>query len=351
MIRAAGVLLALALAGGVAHADGQTDFEKGLLREIARGKLKPFDKSRLKGFYPRVSIVGGAIEKIANKVVETNGTTLGFMLTESAQPSGVSDNPYVDATKAIGKGKQSPESQLANVIMKSRTPMNPGQVLGASLKITGGDYWMATLVCHNLLKEVAYAERSKQQAVLGWDPKAPGNANKWIMIEPSKLAAKLPNLRPTGDKFAGDKMGPWYHMYGLFFVSGMTSGTEAETLAWVENVTRALGLGSNNDPFKESMNSWAAELSHAMNALAGKDLRVPAPEDVDAMSREALDTKIKMLIAEHRKLQGELVRLQGMVNDENHGAAAEKRMTAIRREQKTIYDEVLRLREVLSKKP
>ncbi|MCC6996920.1 MAG: hypothetical protein IT370_20070 [Deltaproteobacteria bacterium] len=349
--RAAAVLVVLAFCAGTARADERSKIEKELLAEVARAKLKPFAKSKLKDFYPRMSMAAGGVEKIVNKVIETNGTSLGFMLTESAQPSGVTGNPYVDVTKGIGKGKQSPESQLARAIMSAKGQPTPGQVLGAALKITGGDYWLATLVCHNLLKEVTYAERSKQQALLGWDPKAPGDARRWILLEPSKLTAKLPNLRPAGDPQASDKMGPWYHMYGLFFVGGMTSGSEAETLAWVENLTRALGLGSSGDAFKEGMNTWAADLSYAMNGLVGKDLRVPTTTEAGALSRAELETKIKQLTAEHRKLQGELVKLSGLVNDPNLGPPAEQRMTAIRREQKTIYDEVMRLKQVLAKKP
>lgn len=349
------LLLSVPLLVGVvteqlARADARTDVERGLLTQIARSKLKPFDQSALKGHYPRVSLAASGVEKIVAKVIETNGTTLGFMLTESAQPSGVTGNPYVDATKGR-KGKTSPEAELAKRIIASRTPMMPGDVLGAALQITKGDYWLATLVCHNLLKEVTYAERAKAQAVLGWDNADPMKASQWILISPKEITSKLPNLRPAGDPQFSDKMGPWYHMFGLFFIGGMTTGTEAESLAWVENFTRELGLGSTTDKFKMDMNTWSAHLTHAMNDLVDKNLQIPGPTDAAAMSKADLSAKIDALKAEHKTLQAELEKLRPSVNDAHHGPMVEARMSTIRPQQKTIYDEVLRLKKELASRP
>ncbi len=341
------LVLCAALASRIVAADPRADIEQGLLTQIGRAKLVSFENSALKGMYPRSSIAAGGVEKLVSKVIETDGTSLGFMLTESAQPSGVTGNPYVDATKGR-KGKTSPESELAAVIIASRTPMMPGDVLGAALRITKGDYWLATLVCHNLLKEVTYAERDKHQALLGWDTKAPMKASQWLLIDPSKITSKLPNLRPSGDPQLADKMGPWYHMFGLFFVGGMTTGTEAEQLAWIENFTRELGLGSTTDPFKMGMNTWASHLTHAMNALVDRNLQIPGPLDAKAMTKEQLTAKIDALKAEHRKLQGQLESLAPSVNDEHHGPMVEQQMTVIREQQKTIYAEVMRLKQELA---
>jgi hypothetical protein len=352
-LRRALVLLALVVASlqaTSAWADGKDDLQQGLLTQIGRAKLVPFDKSALKGHYPRASIAAGAVEKIVNKVVETDGKSLGFMLTESAQPSSVTGNPYVDATKGR-HGRSSPEAELAKVILASRTPMMPGDVLGAALKITKGDYWLATLVCHNLLKEVTYAERDKRQAVVGWNAKSPGRANLWILIDPGTLTAKLPNLRPPGDPQEADKMGPWYHMFGLFFIGGMTTGTEAEELAWIENFTRELGLGSTTDQFKMDMNTWAAHLTHAMNALVDKNLQIPDRRDAKALTKPELIAKIDALKAEHKRMQADLERLAPSVNDEHHGPLAEQQMTTLRAQQRTIYQEVLRLQRELAARP
>ena len=144
-------------------------------------------------------------------------------------------------------------------------------------------------------------------------------------------------------------MGPWYHMYGLFFIGGMTSGSEAEFLAWMENVTRKLGLGSSEDPFKMDMNKWAAGLSHSMNALVAQGLYVPA--DISTMSREELQKTLDALKTKHRALQGELEVWSGLVNHPNIGDSAVWQMDVIRNQQKAIYKEAMRLRAELNARP
>jgi len=320
---------------------------EAMLQEVLRHKPVKFENSPLAKFYPRTSIAAGAAEKIANVFVDQNGSKLGFMLTESAQPSGTSGNSYVNSTK--GGSSQSLEAKLAQKISSSPGNLLPDQVMGMSLDVCGGDYWLATLTAHNLLKEVTYTERSGQQAIVGWDNSNGMNANKWKLIDPSSVTGKLRNIRPSGDKFASDKMGPWYHMYGLFFIGGMTSGSEADFLAWMENVTRKLGLGSKEDAFKMDMNKWAAGLSHSLNALVAQGLYVPA--NLSTITREELQKISDALKAKHRALQGELEIWSGLVNHPNIGEAAIWQMDVIRNQQKAIYKEFMRLRKELDSRP
>jgi hypothetical protein len=318
-----------------------------LLQEVLRHRLVKFEDSPLAKFYPRTSILAGAGEKIANTFIEENGNRLGFMLTESAQPSGVSDNPYVNFTK--GGGAQSYEARLADRIAASPGDLMPDQVLGMALDVCSGDYWAATLTVHNLLKEVTYAQRTGQQPVVGWDNANAMDAGQWKLIPASSVIDRLRNLRPAGDQFASDKMGPWYHMFGLFFIGGMTSGTEAEFLAWMENVTRRLGLGSSEDAFKMDMNTWAAGLCHSLNALVEQGLY--APLDLTGMSKEELQATFDALRAKHRSLQEELETWAGLVNHPELGDTAEWQMDVIRNQQKAIYNEAIRVRNELNSRP
>lgn len=341
------LIILLCLAAAAQSSTDTKTMGDAMLQELLRHKPVKFDNSPLAKFYPRSSIAAGAAEKIANKFVEQNGSKLGFMLTESAQPSGTSGNAYVNST--MGGGNQSLEAKLAQKITASPGNLMPDQVMGMSLDVCGGDYWLATLTAHNLLKEVTYAERSGTQSLIGWDNSNMMNSKKWQLINPSSVTGKLRNIRPSGDKFASDKMGPWYHMYGLFFIGGMTSGSEAEFLAWMENVTRKLGLGSSEDPFKMDMNKWAAGLSHSLNALVAQGLYVPA--NLSTMSKAELQTTFDMLKAKHRALQGELEIWSGLVNHPNIGESAVWQMDVIRNQQKAIYKEAMRLRAELNARP
>jgi hypothetical protein len=138
-------------------------------------------------------------------------------------------------------------------------------------------------------------------------------------------------------------------MYGLFFIGGMTSAPEAEMLAWVENLTRKLGLGSKGDKFKEDMNTWAAGLCHSLNAMVEQGLYVPV--DLSAMSKDELQATMDKLRAKHRALQGELEAWAGLVNHPDIGDAAVQQMDIIRTQQKAIYQEFQRVRAEQQKRP
>jgi hypothetical protein len=336
-------LLKPASADGIDSQSLATD----MLGEMLRHKMRSFDQSALNGYFVRASIAGGAAEKIANLVWEQNGDRLGFMLTESGLPSSVSDNPYVELTKNLSGGS-SKELALAEKIMASGGNLAPGDVLGMALDVCSGDYWLATLTAHNMLKEITYAERSGHQPVLGWNGANTDDATKFRIVRAGDVTGKLANLRPTGDQFIKDKMGPWYHLYGLLFIGGMASGNEADYLAWMENMTRKLHLGSDPDRFKEDMNTWAANLSHAMNQWVAEGIYVPA--DLQQLSKEELQSVFDKLRAKHRALQGELEALAGLVNSADLGDYAEWRMDVVRSLQQSLYNEALRVREEQNKR-
>jgi hypothetical protein len=246
---------------------------------VAGRKFPPWEKSIMYTRISRTRIASGAMVK------RRSDNELATLLTDSGKSSDLENNPYVKLTK--DGGKNSYEAKLTARILKMSGRVKPQDVLAASLDVCGNDYWLATITAHNLLKEVTYTQRLHQQAMIGWD-----NSGV-ITISPTDIANKLIDLRPEGDPKFSDRMGPWYHSFGLFFVGGITSGTEAQLLADVENFTRMLHAGSPSDYGKERVNMWAGRLSQQLNAkvaanttdaVAGKS----RPEGPGASTRKGM---------------------------------------------------------------
>ncbi len=181
------------------------------------------------------------------------------------------------------------ELDLAIKVMKSNGEITPSQLFGMSLEVTKGDVPSALLTCHNLLKEVCWSQRNgdiKQVFLRYTMPPPPTSPSPYkdsisgstiditqikgnqikendkdrqsrmkaintkytnylkkinmpfttdtsssgefsIYLEPSDTAIsdKLKNLRPSGDKIV-DKMGPWYHTFGIMFLGSYAVGGE-----------------------------------------------------------------------------------------------------------------------------
>lgn len=303
---------------------------------LAKRKLVPWDQSVVHTKVARTRIVAGALSK------KLNDNALATLLTENGKSSNTPNNPYVKLTKE--GGANSYEMQLAKRIqaMKQAAPQD---VLSAALDVCGQDYWLATLTAHNLLKEVTYASRTDGYAFVGWTK---GDNSDDLSIDPRSITSKLIDLRPDGDPKFSDRMGPWYHAFGLFFVGGITSGTEAQLMADLENFTRLLRAGSPPDEGKERVNSWAGKLSSQLNGVVAKqsDGAVAKPEkaarppkDLKGVSKPQLEGYIDALKAEHRALQDVLVGLP---------PGADAQGNAIRAEQKALFNEVMRLKKELA---
>jgi hypothetical protein len=252
-----------------------------LLRQMnAEGRLvTDVSQSALADFSPRSSVVGGFLDKLDSTFLGSdNSDFLGWLLTESATPRYPS-NPYVQLTRdryPFGDGELSAsrESALAKRIAASSGNLLPNDVLKLALDATAGDYPLAVLTAHNLLKELTYASREPNgsSALLGWNADDRGSDTIAITgnhpgydvrsaADVQALIGKLSNLREANDPVAGDKMGPWYHLYGVLFVGSVTTGTEATFGAWFENFTRWLNLGSRPDTTKEFINACAGQLA------------------------------------------------------------------------------------------
>jgi hypothetical protein len=267
-------------------ADDLYDLLRGLR---ASGELvTEVDRSALADSFPRFGTLEGFWDKAWNQIsqfaagffadtppewLDSEGDSLGWLLTESATPR-YPENPYVQLTRdrLPSLAGRSYETALAERIALSDGNLSPSQVMQMALEETGYDYPLAALTAHNLLKELTYANRQGGPALVGWNRQDRGGYAEAIgglhrgyeTLDSNRVAGvidKLANLRAIGDPHAGDKMGPWYHLYGVLFVGSVTSRHEADFGAFMENFTRWLRLGSSRDEFKEQMNDCYSDLT------------------------------------------------------------------------------------------
>lgn len=307
LARVVGVLLAViplvSPRVAVAAANQQMlDWTKELARAAVHSNKVTWEDSIFYGEFFRKDIAAGGIEKVLEFFSAQDGRTLGYLLTANVQPSGQHNNYYVYATKESFPNGKSFEAILYEDIMKSNGNLMPADVLYMALYLCESDYWLATLTCHNLLKEIAYASRGGYQAILAMKSQYPTNPDYYYVVNPQDVIGKLSQLRPPNTPYQGDLIGPWYHMFGIFFVSGVTSSYEGKFMASVEVVTRWLGLGSTTDPFKEEINIWAAHTGGVLNDIVQNQLFVSI-KWADRMSAETLTERINILKSKHRELQ------------------------------------------------
>ena len=267
---------------------------------------------RLKGITQAVAktILLGYPEGDVTKYKINN--TLSYLLLQSSQPSVTGmQNPFVGLTKNPTmevKGMPGPVSQELALAMKvADSPdgsVEPKDLLKMAVEVCEGDYPAATLVAHNFLKEIAYSKRDGIPSIfstlpitgknlqqtkemvqkykdatsgyqLGYfDPEGPpagigpklkgqkGNFYTEVAVgldsDSTFLSKKLVQLRVESDPHLGDKMGPWYHIFGVLHLSSVAEGGRLTANAWAkaENLLRhAPGFSSGPDYFKELMNS------------------------------------------------------------------------------------------------
>ena len=197
----------------------------------------------------------------------------------------------------------------------------PKDVLKMALEVSGGDYPAATLLAHNFLKEITYSGRSRDEQSTfetipgfaesdaaakaananrlkeyrtalrktGFTVYPRGNGVVTIGMDPGALAlaAKLKNMRVDGDSHIagtrdphfGDKIGPWYHAFGVLFLSTSAKGGRftAKTWANVESLARHIPIFSSGpDYFKELFTNLAGEQSGAIIDCLDKVTDAPA---------------------------------------------------------------------------
>ena len=245
-----------------AHRKTLDELGADTLAEAMMHRLQPAGQSALVKLDP-------SFEKLAVAY-----TDLGTYVRDQGVPSERLENNYVQLTFLQRAGQDSIGLQLAAAILAHPGRMKPAEVMGAALDICGGDVPLAALAVHTLLKEVKYQSIPTEtypnpsgQAIVGESKLMSRTGPRVESRSAQELMAKLVDLRPAGDRVFSDKLGPWYHAFGLLFVGTALSPDSASIGAMDENAWRYLNIGSNWDPSKMEVNRWAAAETVALGLL------------------------------------------------------------------------------------
>ena len=130
-------------------------------------------------------------------------------------------NPLKDGKSYIDKVRK-------NILESPKNNMTPEDVLDCSLKATNNNYSLAVLATHNLLKNIAYNGRT--------------NGAKELSDDNLKIVSKLGNLRSNNT--SNDKMGPWYHFFGVQVAYTQTNLSTAGSFIGIEHSIRNNVLNS-----------------------------------------------------------------------------------------------------------
>lgn len=174
----------------------------------------------------RQPVIGGVI--VPTEVVDFNkkdeAELLNFLMNSSDPRIADAENRYEKLVATPrGGGKPSCIAALTrNILDHPGKNMDPATVLKLALKATDGDYGLAVLSAHNLFKYIAY--NARQTAA------HPDGAPSKLDDDYVKVMEKLGNLRPEISKNR-DKMGPWYHFFGIQVVAAAYSNAEAGTVS------------------------------------------------------------------------------------------------------------------------
>jgi len=152
-------------------------------------------------------------------------------------PPGHRDNPYA----AITAQTEQPLQQA--ILHAAPHSLFPENVLKLALDVCDGNYPLAVTTGHAVLKIATYEGRSVLKRMF-----ARARGNKWDSIPDlakslkphSDIAKRLHNLRP-GDDTTGDKLGPWYHGFGLLTAGALSSPEGAHIGAKGEHTSKWLG--------------------------------------------------------------------------------------------------------------
>ncbi len=197
--------------------------------------------------YPRIDVsdpTAGRLGAVQHATAALFALTdLGTLLRTKCPPRDLEGNYYAHVATRY-------EEALRDRILEAPEQARPGDVMRMALDVAGGNYTLATLTAHNLLKNVAYIGRQADEIIAERHQKDPNYEREQLQLQPKDkyvvlVAAKLLNLR--ANPAVREKMGPWYHIFGILFVGSTTNGIFSEGLATAEHFTRELRFGSDPD--------------------------------------------------------------------------------------------------------
>ncbi|WP_141700638.1 hypothetical protein [Methyloceanibacter superfactus] len=215
------------------------------------------------------------------------GTQMGEILRGDTLPEDVRDtNPYARLTAKT-------EDRLRDSMLAApKGSLTPARVMDMALDASGGNYPIATLTAHSVLKSHTKRGREiieKMQtrvAALSRGTISQAEYDRQMadlrkQLRPhSEIASRLQNLRadPTA---TGDKLGPWYHTFGVMALGSVHGGTDATGGVLWEHASKWLGWfgGTPFNPEKASIDAKVAVRTLDPRQLGGyeRDRSIAGP--------------------------------------------------------------------------
>lgn len=216
--------------------------------------------------------IGGSAQHLAGAL--NVGADLGTLLRDRGCPFELEGNYYAKATAAS-------EEKLRQMILQTAGNLTPGDLMKMSLRANSNNYVMATLTLHNFLKNIAYTGRKTAEGSgepitdYAQETVLPANYENLHIVE---VTSKLQNLR--GDPTKGDKLGPWYHMFGIQMLGALAGKDTAGLMTTAEQFSRLLinewlGIKSYSpiDPEKAAWDECAIRLMKDLHPIMyGKEV-------------------------------------------------------------------------------
>lgn len=169
------------------------------------------------------------------KGLQNIGSFSPLNITELFTDFNVSESPRTSnklKDHTLTKMTQEFEPKLREKILKSdKKNLTPSDLIQCALEVTKGDYSKAVLTLHNSFKSITYdLRKAKYDSKNGYSTfdsnskfyNSNPNLGKKAFEEDITIVSKLSNLRANPNKNT-DKMGMWYHFFGVQTVSSRES--------------------------------------------------------------------------------------------------------------------------------
>jgi hypothetical protein len=200
---------------------------------------------------------GNTLFDLATRVGTVPANQVDGLLKDRPLPSGMNarDRQVRANIQAHWNGRPgtgpSAETRLAMAISRSPGNVTPAQLMRMSLQANNGDYTMALLTAHNLLKNMTSSTRNGpgSQDQLTWNGK-----KMTLQQRDAQLANKLQGLRPPGDNKSS--LDIWYHTFAIG-LADLRGGPVAAGLA-ASLESNQSHLDGDCDQAEDYMNQQAA---------------------------------------------------------------------------------------------
>jgi hypothetical protein len=182
-------------------------------------------------------------------VILGGATALWNLLTLSVPPDDLASagNIYAKVTRVH-------ERKLRLKILASPGRLMPADVLQLALEVTGGRYPLAVLATHNLLKNTTVKGRQAIESTLKLGPAAYRGPvrDRYLatLREHNVVVAKLASLR-AAPATSADKLGPWYHAFGVLTAAALVDSTTAGYGVMTEHLVKWFKAFRNEGGFNK----------------------------------------------------------------------------------------------------